>query len=117
MTIKADALLDTVLANIDGVYMKRDATREDVWCRFLSEILARLITGDDDKRIKEEEENVCAICLDQRADTLAIPCMHVCVCRACSKRLKTSNTCVQCRRPITGVLEDEAAAEADPSRK
>ena len=52
--------------------------------------------------------NVCCICLDKPADTMAWPCEHVVVCRSCSTKLRSTNdahVCVHCRRPIQRVLE------------
>lgn len=56
----------------------------------------------------EEEDNTCMICLDHPPDTMVLPCEHVVVCHDCSVRLQHTNDakiCVQCRRPITAILD------------
>jgi hypothetical protein len=68
--------------------------------------------AQDEKRSKKEdkeEERLCSICLDRPANTLVLPCEHCVVCSECSRDLEKSNDarlCVQCRRPISAVLED-----------
>jgi hypothetical protein len=57
---------------------------------------------------KEEDLQECMICLDKVADTMVLPCEHVCVCKECSAGLRNTNdhhTCVRCRRDITDILE------------
>ena len=54
-----------------------------------------------------QPEETCMICLDRKASTLVLPCMHQVVCGVCSKRLETTadnNICVQCRCAITSVF-------------
>jgi len=57
-----------------------------------------------------ERDTQCVVCMDARANTLTLPCMHMCVCRACSAKLKgtpTEKRCLHCNKGITGVLADE----------
>lgn len=57
----------------------------------------------------EDDDNTCLICMDQKPDTLVLPCMHSVVCRACSAKLQQTGdarTCVKCRRPIENVMQD-----------
>jgi len=54
-----------------------------------------------------EDQEICMICLDRKASTLVLPCMHQVVCEVCSKRLERTpdnNICVQCRCAITSVF-------------
>lgn len=56
-----------------------------------------------------EETYTCMVCLDKKADTLVLPCMHSVVCRECSERLKGTsdrNKCLRCRKKIKKVLSD-----------
>lgn len=57
-----------------------------------------------------EDKECCMVCYDNKANTLVLPCMHCVVCSECSQGLKNTadrSICVQCRRSITDVLEDE----------
>ena len=60
--------------------------------------------GSDD-----EEDNLCVVCLERHATTMAWPCECVCVCQTCSDDLKhtlNAKVCIWCRKPITHVLDD-----------
>ena len=55
-----------------------------------------------------EAAEECMICLDKTADTIVSPCGHCVVCKECSIGLRDTNdknTCVRCRREITGISE------------
>lgn len=55
------------------------------------------------------DKEPCMICLDRMPNTMVLPCMHVVVCTLCSAGLRSTpdkNTCVQCRRSITSVLDE-----------
>ena len=47
-------------------------------------------------RIREEEK--CKICMENKINTLLIPCGHLAFCEQCSKKIKT---CPFCKGPIT----------------
>lgn len=69
---------------------------------------------DSPKRQKHGSEDVldCLICCESIANTMVLPCGHIVVCRACSKRLGESqyaNQCILCRQLIEEVLMDEPA--------
>ncbi len=51
-------------------------------------------------------EQVCCICLAEKADTACVPCGHLCACGACLKTLSSAedSRCPMCRTPVTGVL-------------
>lgn len=52
------------------------------------------------------EPDRCMICLDVAPDTMVLPCGHIVVCAACSRKLQSSHDaciCVQCRRAIEEV--------------
>ncbi len=60
-------------------------------------------------REAEKEDNICMICLDNKADTMVLPCNHIVVCKVCSNNLQKTpdnKICVQCRRPISEVMWD-----------
>lgn len=75
-------------------------------------------SSDEEVRVEEalaapiEQGHVadeCMICLVNPPNTLVLPCMDRVVCSACSPMLKKTpdaHICVQCRRSITDVLED-----------
>jgi hypothetical protein len=54
-----------------------------------------------------DEETLCIVCMEALAETVALPCRHKVVCKACSLRLKDSDLngklCVLCRQPIEGI--------------
>lgn len=50
---------------------------------------------------KQDEEDVCVICMEEKPNTLVLPCMCSVVCQKCSKMLENTNDkdiCVKCRR-------------------
>lgn len=54
-----------------------------------------------------EEPITCIICMDAKADTMVLPCMHQVVCRACSRALQDTDNatrCVICRQDIKEVV-------------
>lgn len=53
------------------------------------------------EKIKERVNDLqrCKICLDERSDTLLMPCRHMCMCRSCADNYPES-TCPVCRGPI-----------------
>ena len=48
-----------------------------------------------------EEEALCVVCMDARKQHVMMPCMHMCVCEACARRLLDAQTphCPVCRTP------------------
>lgn len=57
----------------------------------------------------DTDDTSCMICLDRAPSTMVLPCMHVVVCSQCSESLRATadhHTCVQCRRPITEILQE-----------
>ena len=60
----------------------------------------------------DEDEQRCAVCMENRIDTLFRPCRHICCCRECARqmaheKLKTQNSstfaCPKCRQPVTAM--------------
>ena len=52
----------------------------------------------------------CMICFERPPNTLVLPCQHCVVCRQCSVQLRSTadrDRCVQCRREIDEVVQDE----------
>lgn len=48
--------------------------------------------------------NICAICLDQPADFLAVPCGHQCACEECFKAVQeTTQKCPICRAKVESI--------------
>jgi hypothetical protein len=74
-----------------------------------------LVDSVDDVEIKkdvveakqdDQEDEICYICLERKANTQVSPCNHQVVCSICSEGLKGTpdrNICVRCRRGITKV--------------
>ena len=57
-------------------------------------------------------DTLCSICLDEEADTAAIPCGHVFGCWSCATRVKnTSGLCPICRRLIQSLLKIRKCGE------
>lgn len=52
------------------------------------------------------ETEKCAICLDNDANTIFIPCRHMCLCEDCGKILIKSNNevCPICRKPYSSLI-------------
>jgi hypothetical protein len=50
----------------------------------------------------DAEESLCVVCMDVAKDRAVRPCMHMCVCEACSQLLMLERTprCPVCREPI-----------------
>lgn len=82
--------------------------RQDMWAKFKTNLMSylqqkRWIRAEATEPKVEED---CMICLDKKADTVVVPCMHRVVCASCSESLKATNDahiCCQCRKPIDGV--------------
>ena len=53
----------------------------------------------DRKTTKKASEPMCIVCLDATQDCLLEPCMHICICMACSASL---TNCPKCRGRIVG---------------
>jgi len=59
---------------------------------------------------EEEQQQECLVCLSEKANTTAFPCMHKVVCVECSDQLaSTSNQkkCIMCRAHITEIHFDD----------
>lgn len=55
-----------------------------------------------DKKVETKTTSSdCVICLDQKSDTVLIPCGHICICSHCSKSHR--GPCPLCRQEITTV--------------
>jgi hypothetical protein len=63
------------------------------------------------KQVDEElDESECIICMDAPADTLVLPCGHICVCKNCSSNLSSTNIanrCACCMTPIDEICTDK----------
>jgi len=67
---------------------------------------ARARSTDDGGACEEDENGVCAVCLEQPADAAVVPCGHMCGCYACLEMLQTSSSslCPICRGPVDSVI-------------
>lgn len=55
---------------------------------------------------EDDPDGLCMICMENVADTLAVPCMHRVVCTACSLQLRDTAdraVCCRCRTPIEAI--------------
>ena len=92
-------------------------------------VLRRTLRTRDGRRLASREcyrSDRCLICFDEgRADTVALPCRHLCVCHDCAEPLRHSMPlCPVCRTPVVAFVavcgldddgsesETEAAEEA-----
>jgi len=52
-----------------------------------------------------EENKVCAICIFEIADTLVLPCRHLCLCKGCAQLMRMqTNRCPICRADASSLL-------------
>ena len=53
------------------------------------------------KKIFEDEDTQCAICLDNEREIVMVPCGHYCICGECANQIiKSFGTCPLCRTKI-----------------
>lgn len=54
-------------------------------------------------KIYESQDNICAVCLDSKCDSIFLPCGHKCCCKECaSKAHKITKRCPFCNQSIFG---------------
>lgn len=52
--------------------------------------------------IHVDDENMCIVCYEKKADCIVSPCGHVATCCSCMKNwLDTKQTCPVCRKEIS----------------
>lgn len=86
-------------------------------------VLKRTLRTSDGRRLASREcfrSERCLICYDEgRADTVALPCRHLCVCRDCAEPLRHDTPlCPVCRTPVVAFvtvpgLDDSSDREDD----
>jgi len=54
----------------------------------------------------EEDDGMCIVCMERRADTAVVPCGHVCRCVACLEMVKQQQQpqCPMCRGPVQSTM-------------
>ena len=72
-------------------------------------VLRRTLRTGDGRRLASREcyrSERCLICFDEgRADTVALPCRHLCVCHDCAETLRHSMPlCPVCRTPVVAFV-------------
>lgn len=91
-------------------YFDHGEKREDyrTWATFdqcdyrtlLNKVVLPLLDDDND--------DLCVVCMEKRADTMVLPCEHNVVCKECSLQLEkdalNKDKCVKCRRDVVHVL-------------
>lgn len=93
--------------------LPRTTPWDERWWRLKSEMERKEQPSEPAcKKEKEQESQMCVVCMKDRANTIVIPCLHKVVCKACSAQLKNDavnkSICVYCRQPIEGIwLEDD----------
>ena len=62
--------------------------------------------GETHVDVKDDGENTeCLVCLDNKKDTVIMPCGHLCVCSECGPSLvKNKHTCPICRSHIQNLI-------------
>jgi hypothetical protein len=49
-----------------------------------------------------DDEGLCVLCLESRADFALLPCGHMCVCERDAAVVCGQGTCPLCRAPVSG---------------
>ena len=78
-----------------------DLTAED--CQMID------LTIESPEMDSDDPDLICCICLDNRANTIAEPCGHMCVCVQCSIKLantRVAKICMRCTLPIEKIIDD-----------
>ena len=91
-----------------GTFLNRMAAHTGKLWVHCNPTTAQVISISDEE---EEDAQLCTICVDRRADTMALPCGHIVVCAQCSDVLAergglNARTCVVCRGVVREVLKD-----------
>jgi hypothetical protein len=66
---------------------------------------------------QQSDDNLCILCFERQADTVAEPCLCAVVCSVCSKKLEATNdkkTCIRCRREIKMILYPDGNTKTFP---
>ena len=102
-----------VFPDFDNICQKYRVLHHGVWSAYAPSMrnVEDFILTDDNQSSNNEIDEIddCMICLDNKPNTLVLPCMHCVVCKECSDKLVNTNDkniCVRCRRPIDQVLVD-----------
>jgi len=60
------------------------------------------------KKVYEDGDSMCVICMDHDREVVIVPCGHYCMCRGCSDYLtSTSRKCPLCRGSVTMAVSRE----------
>lgn len=64
------------------------------------------IYGSNHGHMNTLQSEKCSICLTNDANTIIVPCRHMCLCEECGKTLIQSNTevCPICRKPYSTLI-------------
>ena len=61
---------------------------------------------DKEKTSTKEKENIeCCICLENKINTVFIPCGHACMCKPCSQKYQRDDGCPMCRKSIQSIFD------------
>ena len=62
--------------------------------------------NNDVNSVKEEREQLCVVCDDEKRNSILYPCKHFCMCIECAKQIQTDfKTCPICRKPIERIVD------------
>jgi hypothetical protein len=82
----------------------RMSSREAALQQQVAELLQRC--SDLQLRVSVlEEARMCCICMENKRDTVVMPCMHAMFCSTCLRGPTPAKNCPTCRSPIQGLVE------------
>ncbi|CAE7214605.1 FANK1 [Symbiodinium necroappetens] len=64
---------------------------------------AQVISQDDQER-PEQDDGMCVVCLERRADTAVVPCGHLCLCQNCVADVMGQKLCPMCRNEASSTV-------------
>ena len=53
----------------------------------------------------DADKEICKVCLNNKINTVLVPCGHRCICEDCGKSLGASKKCPICRQKIQKVMK------------
>eukprot|EP00439_Symbiodinium_sp_Y106_P078035 s270_g16.t2 len=64
---------------------------------------AQVISQDGQERA-DQDDGMCVVCLERRADTAVVPCGHLCLCQNCVADVMGQRLCPMCRNEASSTV-------------